>query len=79
MGRMMNPEVSVNANFQVRLGVEQPLLTHDNYLRPRLNVLIGRTVPSSWNTARFNAFAEQKLDQNMKLAIARVLQLGCGR
>src|SRR5215207_11390559 len=37
-------EGSVNANFQVRLGAfEQPLvLTHDNYLRPRLNVLTGR-------------------------------------
>ena len=39
-------EVSVNANFQVRLGFEQPLvLTHDNYLRPRLNVLTGRRFP----------------------------------
>jgi hypothetical protein len=48
-------------------------LTHDNYLRPRLNVLTGRWLRDR-GTPPDNAFAEQKLEDSLNLAWARDLQ-----
>jgi hypothetical protein len=61
--------------LQLRLGAfEQPLvLTHDIYLRSRLNVVTGRRFLIVEHLP-INAFAEQKLDPGVNLAIARDLQ-----
>ena len=48
-------------------------LTHDNYLRPRLNALAGRWLVIM-EPRRINAFADVNLDDGLKLAIARDLK-----
>jgi hypothetical protein len=53
--------------------VESSGLTHDNYLRPRLNALAGRWLVIM-EPRRINAFADVNLDDGLKLAIARDLK-----